>query len=109
MGSTGFAPDAEFLKGISRDQLLLISAEIDDTNLIKKAKKPDMVQALVPRVEASGWLPPQLRTPSYTGPGSASYHLSPLAGEGAEQSEAGEGDGGITSEQDAPVEQVEAA
>jgi ParB family transcriptional regulator, chromosome partitioning protein len=77
MRATGFAPSAEFFKGISRDQLLLISAEIDCNNIIKKGKKPDMVEALLPQVEASGWLPPQLRTPSYEGPGSEAYTPHP--------------------------------
>jgi ParB family chromosome partitioning protein len=85
MRSTGFVAGAEFFKSISRDQLLLISAEIDDSNIIKKGKKPDMVEALLPQVEKYNWLPPQLRTPSYTGPGWKDFLPSPLAGEGPEQ------------------------
>lgn len=73
MRAGGFAPDEAFFARLSRDQLLLISAEIHEGNIIKKGKKPDMVQAILPQVQASGWLPPQLRTPSYEGPGSDAF------------------------------------
>ncbi len=91
MRAEGFAVNAEFLGRLSLYQLLLISVEIDPDAPIKKAKKPDMLAAILPRIEATAWLPPQLRTPSYEGPGSPRYLPSPLAGEGAAQSAAGEG------------------
>jgi ParB/RepB/Spo0J family partition protein len=73
----GFAVDAEFLGRLSRDQLLLISADIDPDAPIKKAKKPEMLEAILPRIAASNWLPPQLRTPNYEGPGSEHYNPHP--------------------------------
>jgi ParB/RepB/Spo0J family partition protein len=77
MTAEGFAVDAEFLGRLSRDQLLLISAEITPDAPIKKGKKPEMLEALLPQITASNWLPPQLRTPSYEGPGSEHYKPTP--------------------------------
>jgi hypothetical protein len=65
MRAEGFAPDAEFFGRLSREQLLQVSVEITPDAPIKKDKKPDMIAALLPHVQASGWLPRQLRTPSY--------------------------------------------
>ena len=109
MRSTGFAPDAEFFKGISRDQLLSIPAEIDDTNLIKKAKKPDMVQALVPRVEASGWLPRNCAPQVTQARAALPITPRPLRERVPSRARRERGMEGYTSEEDAPVEQVEAA
>jgi ParB/RepB/Spo0J family partition protein len=73
MTAEGFRPDEAFFSRLSRDQLLLISAEIAPDSPIKKAPKPAMLDALLPQVAASLWLPPQLRTPRYEGPGSAAW------------------------------------
>lgn len=74
---------------LSRDQLALISVEINPDEPVAKGKKPEMVAAVLPLIEKSGWLPPQLRTPSYRGPGSE--HWPPkeeTAGEAQAQDQA---------------------
>lgn len=73
MAGEGFAVDEAFLARLSRDQIALITAEINPDAPVAKGKKPDMVAAALPLIQSSGWLPPQLRTPSYAGPGSASW------------------------------------
>jgi hypothetical protein len=70
MRAEGFAIDEAFLGRLSRDQLALVSAEITPDAPITKGKKPEMVAAILPLISQSGWLPEQLRTPSYRGPGS---------------------------------------
>lgn len=70
MRAEGFAIDEAFLGRLSRDQLALVSAEITPDAPVTKGKKPEMVAAILPLISQSGWLPEQLRTPSYRGPGS---------------------------------------
>lgn len=89
MRAEGFTIDADFLGKLSCDQLALISVEINPDEPVAKGKKPEMVAAVLPLIEKSGWLPPQLRTPSYRGPGSE--HWPPkeeTAGEAQAQDQA---------------------
>lgn len=81
MGAEGFAIDEAFLGRLSRDQLALVSAEITPDAPITKGKKPEMVAAILPLITQSGWLPAQLRTPSYRGPGSEDQAEAPDAPE----------------------------
>ena len=81
MGAEGFTIDAAFLGRLSRDQLSLISAEISPDAPITKGKKPDMVATILHLITQSGWLPEQLRTPSYRGPGSEDQAEAPDAPE----------------------------
>lgn len=73
MKAEGFAPDAEFLAKLSAKQVNLILAEIDPKAPPFKGKKPDLVAHALPQIEMHGWMPAPLRTPSYKGPGSASW------------------------------------
>lgn len=81
MRAEGFAIDEAFLGRLSRDQLALVSAEITPDAPITKGKKPEMVAAILPLITQSGWLPAQLRTPSYRGPGSEDQAEAPDAPE----------------------------
>lgn len=81
MRAEGFAIDEAFLGRLSRDQLSLISAEISPDAPITKGKKPEMVAAILHLITQSGWLPAQLRTPSYRGPGSEDQAEAPDAPE----------------------------
>lgn len=87
MGAEGFAVDEAFLQRLSREQIALITAEIAPAAPVPKGKKPDMIAAALPLISASGWLPEQLRTPSYAGPGSAAWEAK-VADSGATADEA---------------------
>jgi ParB-like chromosome segregation protein Spo0J len=73
MKAEGFAPDEAFLAKLSAKQVNLILAEIDPKTPPFKGKKPDLVAHALPQIELHGWMPQPLRTPSYKGPGSASW------------------------------------
>jgi ParB family chromosome partitioning protein len=89
MSAEGFKIDAEFLGRLSRDQIALITVEINPDEPVAKGKKPEMVAAALPLIEKSGWLPAQLRTPSYAGPGSEAWEASRQApAEATEQDQA---------------------
>lgn len=71
IGAEDFRVDADFLSRLNRAQLELIA--VDCGRKVPKGKKPDMVAALRPMIDETGWLPAQLRAPSYRGPGSAHW------------------------------------
>jgi ParB family transcriptional regulator, chromosome partitioning protein len=73
MKAEGFVPDEAFLAKLSAKQVNLILAEIDPKAPPFKGKKPDLVAHALPQIELHGWMPQPLRTPSYKGPGSASW------------------------------------
>ncbi len=73
MKAEGFSPDEAFLAKLSAKQVNLILAEIDPKAEPFKGKKPDLVAHALPQIELHGWMPQPLRTPSYKGPGSASW------------------------------------
>ncbi len=73
MKAEGWAPDAEFLKLLSRKQIDLILAEIDPTVRPFKGKKPELLDYAAAQVAASNWLPAPLRGANYQGPGSAHW------------------------------------
>lgn len=79
MRAEGFSIDAEFMAKLSRDQIALITAEINPDAPVAKGKKPEMIAAALPLIINSGWLPAQLRTPSYNGPGSSLWKPQPAA------------------------------
>jgi ParB/RepB/Spo0J family partition protein len=71
IGMEGFKVDGDFLARLNREQLSLIAVECGKD--VPKGKKPDMIAALLPMISEAGWLPAQLRTPSYRGPGSENF------------------------------------
>lgn len=73
MTAEGFAVGEEFLKRLNRQQLDAIISECSHDPLKASAKKVEAVSAAAVAADATGWLPPQMRTPSYTGPGSNAW------------------------------------
>lgn len=87
MRGEGFRIDADFLGRLSRDQIAIITVEINPDAPVAKGKKPEMVAAALPIIEAAGWLPEQLRTPSYKGPGSEAWKPPAAASKTATQAQ----------------------
>ena len=73
MKAEGFAPDVDFLTKVSRKQLDLILAEINPKAEPFKGKKPELLAHAAAQIAEHNWLPQALRTPSYQGPGSATW------------------------------------
>ncbi|WP_196504030.1 ParB/RepB/Spo0J family partition protein [Aestuariivirga litoralis] len=73
IGGEGFGIGADFIGRLNRAQIEAIAHEIAPQGKFVKGKRGEMAMALLPMVESSGWLPQPLRTPSYQGPGSASW------------------------------------
>jgi ParB/RepB/Spo0J family partition protein len=74
MSAEGFAPTEEFLKRLGREQLVDAIAEIDPTTkLTKAASKTKLLEAALNLIGLHGWMPRQMRGPSYKGPGSAAW------------------------------------
>jgi ParB-like chromosome segregation protein Spo0J len=73
MRGEGFVIGADFLGKLKRDQLDLVMAECGGEPAAKTAKKVEVVEAVAAIVTTTGWLPFELRTPSYEGPGSNAW------------------------------------
>jgi len=69
-----FTVGEEFLKQLSKDQIAALITECHGGAFAAMPrKKPELVAAAVEIAAREGWLPPKLRTPSYTGPGSNAW------------------------------------
>lgn len=71
MAGEGWQAGSEFMGRLNRAQLIAVIADCDPTFKTPATwKKAELVDEASGRAIATGWLPPQLRTPSYNGPGS---------------------------------------
>lgn len=74
MTAEGWKPDLEFMGRLNRAQLLVVIGECEPTfKMPASSKKAELVDEAAGRAQATGWLPPPLRTPSYKGPGSNAW------------------------------------
>lgn len=74
MSAEGFKPDLEFMARLNRAQLLQVISECEPSFKTPASwKKAEIVDEASVRAQATGWLPPPLRTPSYKGPGSNAW------------------------------------
>lgn len=93
MAGESWKPGAEFMGRLNRAQLTAVISDCDPTfKMPAAAKKAELVDEAAGRALATGWLPPQLRTPTYTGPGSNAWaeHLAAKSADDIAQQQAAE-------------------
>ncbi len=60
---------AAYFAGVTKPLIALAYADMTGGEALKDAKKGEMASKAVAKARETRWLPPQLRTPSYAGPG----------------------------------------
>jgi ParB family transcriptional regulator, chromosome partitioning protein len=93
MAGEGWKPDAEFFSRLNRAQLLAVIADCaPNFKMPASAKKAELVDEAGGRAQATGWLPPPLRTSHYIGPGSNAWaeHLASKSADDIAQQQAAE-------------------